>query len=256
MRTNWVREKLRAGEPTIGCFMGLGSPNVAELLAHVGFDWLIIETEHNGLDSAEIQQMLMAMNGTEAIPIVRVPSSNPTFIQRALDMGAMGVLVPMVKTAAEAQAIVSATRYPPQGTRGWGPLRASHYTLDSEDYFHRANDNILVLLILETKEALENLEAITSVAGVDAVYVGRFDMCLSLGLDPMKQPHPKIEEVIERALAVGRKNDVAVGFGASTPDQLRKRQAQGLTFLAYGGDYRLMVDAARAGLAAFDRMSS
>ena len=82
MKTNRVREKMRAGQPTIGCFLGLGSPNVAELLAHAGFDWLVIETEHNGLDSAEIQHMLMAISGTDTIPLVRIPSSNPVFIQR------------------------------------------------------------------------------------------------------------------------------------------------------------------------------
>src|SRR5258707_9733105 len=110
MRKNWVREKMRAGQPTLGCFLGLGSPNVAELLAHAGFDWLVIETEHNGLDSAEIEHILMAINGTETIPIVRVPSANPVYIQRALDVGALGVLVPLVRTAAEARAIVAATR--------------------------------------------------------------------------------------------------------------------------------------------------
>ena len=250
MRTNWVREKLRAGQPTIGCFVGLGSPNVAELLSHVGFNWLVIETEHNALDSAEIQHMLMAMNGTETIPLVRIPSSNPFFIQRALDMGALGIVIPMVKTADEAQAIVSATRYPPQGTRSFGPLRASHYSLDNEDYFNRANDNILVVFILETREAVENLEAIMAVPGLDALYLGPFDLCLSLGLNPMRQPYPEIEAIIERMLELGRKNNVAIGIGTGSPDELRQRQAQGFTMLGYS-DYGLITGAARAGLAAF-----
>ena len=92
MKTNHVREKVKAGKPTIGVFLGLGSPNVAGLMAHAGFDWLVIETEHNGLDSAEIEHMLMAVDGTDVVPIVRVPSSNHVYIQRALDMGAMGVV--------------------------------------------------------------------------------------------------------------------------------------------------------------------
>src|SRR6185295_2072214 len=119
MRDNWVLERVHSGKPTIGCFMGLGSPNVAELLASAGFDWLVIETEHNGLDSAEVEHMLMAVSGTETVPLVRIPSSSHVYIQRALDMGAMGIVVPLVKTAAEAQAIVRATRLPPQGTRSW-----------------------------------------------------------------------------------------------------------------------------------------
>src|SRR5436190_12615175 len=139
MRANWVREKLGAGQPTIGLFLGLGSPNVAELLSHAGFDWLVIETEHNGLDSAEVEHLLMAMNGADVIPIVRVPSANPVYIQRALDMGALGIMVPMVKSAQEALAIVAATRYPPAGSRSFGPLRASHYSFDNADYLAHAN---------------------------------------------------------------------------------------------------------------------
>ncbi|MBC7810633.1 MAG: 2,4-dihydroxyhept-2-ene-1,7-dioic acid aldolase [Burkholderiales bacterium] len=253
MKTNRVREKMRAGQPTIGCFLGLGSPNVAELLAHAGFDWLVIETEHNGLDSAEIQHMLMAINGTETVALVRIPSSNPVFIQRGLDMGALGIVVPLVKTADEARAIVSATRFPPQGTRSFGPLRASHYGMDNADYLERANDNIIVALILETREAVEDLEAIASVPGVDALYLGPFDLCLSLGLNPMHQPYPQIETIMENMVAAARKHGFAAGIGASTPEQLRQRRAEGFTLLGYGPDYYLLVEAARAGIAAFPR---
>jgi len=253
MRTNRVREQMRAGQATIGCFLGLGSPNVAELLAHAGFDWLVIETDHNGLDSAEIQHMLMAMSGTEAVPLVRVPSANPVFIQRALDMGAMGIVVPMVRTPAEAQAIVSATRFPPAGTRSFGPLRASHYSFDNADYVLRANDNIIVALILETSEAVANLEEIASVPGVDAIFLGPFDLCFSLGLDPMQQPYQEIEAILEQLVAVGQKTGIAAGMGVSTPAQLRERRTQGFTWLAYGPDYQLLADVAKAGLAAFER---
>jgi 2-keto-3-deoxy-L-rhamnonate aldolase RhmA len=222
-------------------------------LAHAGYDWLVIETEHNALDSAQIEHMLMAMNGTETIPIVRIPSANPVFIQRALDIGGMGVLVPMVKTADEAQAIVDATRYPPQGRRGWGPLRASQYTVDNEDYFYQANDNILVFLLIETKEAVENLEAIAAVPGVDVLYIGMWDLCLSMGLNPLHMPFPETDAVIERALEVGREVGVAIGFGESTPEGLQRRQAQGFTVLGYGPDYYLLLQAARAGLEVFKR---
>jgi len=253
MRTNWVRQKVHAHEATLGCFMGLGSPNVAELLGHAGFDWLVIETEHNGLDSAEIQQMLMALNGSETIPLVRVPSANPVFIQRALDMGALGVVVPLVKTAAEAEAIVRATRYPPVGTRSFGPLRAERYTFDRQDYLARANDNILVVLIIETAGALENLAAIAAVEGVDVLYVGPFDLCLALGWDPLQLPFPAYEAVIERLLAVGRQYGVAIGLGYGSDAELQQRREQGCTFFGYGTDYILLANAARAGVAAFKK---
>jgi 2-keto-3-deoxy-L-rhamnonate aldolase RhmA len=251
MRNNWVREKLQAGEATLGALMGLGSPNVAELLAHAGYDWLVIETEHNGLDFAEIQHMLMAINGTDTIPIVRVASHDPIGIQRALDVGGMGILAPMVKTADEARAIVSATRYPPEGTRGFGPLRASHYTFDYPDYLTRANDNMLVALILETKEAVENLEEIADVPGVDALMLGLWDLCLSYNLNPLHMPFPEIEAAIERALDVGRNCDVAVGIGAGAPEELRARLDQGFQFMAYGTDYMLLAGAAKQGIEAF-----
>jgi len=252
MRTNWVRQKLKAGEPTVGAQMGLGSPNVAELMAQAGYDWLVIETEHNGLDSAQVEHMLMAMNGTDTIPIARVPSADPVFIQKALDVGALGILVPMVRTASEAEAIVSATRYPPEGTRGFGPLRASRYTMDNDDYFARANENILVALILETREAIENLAEIAAVPGVDVLLFGLFDLCISMGLNPMHMPFPEIDAAIEKGLAVGREQpDVAIGIGAGTPEDLCHRLDQGFTFATYGTDYQLLGDTVRAGLEAF-----
>ncbi len=253
MRTNWVRERLRSGKPAIGCFLGLGSPNVAELMAQAGYDWLLIETEHNGLDSAEIEHMLMAIKGTDTIPMVRVPSASPVFIQRALDIGALGLLVPMVKTADEARAIVSATRYPPEGTRGFGPLRASSYTMDNEDYFNRANDNILVALIIETREAVDNLEAIAAVPGVDAFHLGPADLSIALGSDPLHLPLPEVDAVLEGMLDVGRKTGVAMGTSANDPETLRALQDRGINFLSYGPDYTLMVKAVQAGLDAFQR---
>ena len=253
MQTNKTREKLNAGQAALGTIMGLGSPNLAELLSNVGLDYLVIETEHNGLDSAEIEHMLMAIKGTETIPIVRVPSHDYVFIQRALDMGAMGILVPMLKTAAEVEKIVAATRYPPHGTRGWGPMRASKYTLDDDDYIKRANDNILVTGLLETKEAVENLEEITSVPGLDALYLGMWDLCFSMGFNPMEMPFPETDAVIERALEIGKKNGVAIGIGSSSPEDLKQRQAQGMTFLGYGPDYYLVRNAIKAAVDAFNR---
>ena len=254
MRDNFVRQKILKGEPTIGCFLGLGSPNVAELMAHAGYDWLVIEMEHNGLDSAEVQQMLMAMNGTDAIPIVRLPSMNPIFIQRAIDMGAMGVVVPMVRTAAEARAVVSATRYPPTGTRAFGPLRASHYTYDNKDYFTRANDHILVVFILETKEALDNLEEIASVPGVDVLFIGPADLSIALGKDPLGPPSSELNAAIDHALKVGRKTGVSIGSGSPKAEGLKELCDQGFTWILYGPDYFLLRDAVNSGVEAFRKV--
>ena len=117
MQVNKVRQKIRSGQNAFGCFMGMGSTMVAELMGHAGCEWLVVEMEHNGIDMAEVEQILMAMNGSDTVPMVRIPSADPVFIQRSLDIGGLGIAVPMVKTAAEAEAIVRASRYPPHGTR-------------------------------------------------------------------------------------------------------------------------------------------
>ena len=251
MQANKVRQKIRSGQNAFGCFMGMGSTTVAELLGHAGCEWLVVEMEHNGIDMAEVEQMLMAMNGTDTVPMVRIPSADQVFIQRSLDIGGLGIAVPMVKTAEEAEAIVRASRYPPHGTRSFGPLRASNYTIDYEGYFDQANDNILILLILETAEAVENLEEIANVPGIDVLYIGAFDLCLSLGLNPFDMPLPEIDEVIEHARGVAARCDVALGIGSGSPEELRLRAEQGFTFLGYGPDYQLLLGTLRPGVEAF-----
>ena len=251
MKINHALKKIRSGQATIGCFLGLGSPDVAELLAHSGFDWLVVETEHNGLDSAEIQQMLTSINVTETVPLVRVPSSDKVYTQRALDMGALGIIVPMVKSAEEVTEIVGHTKYPPHGTRSWGPLRASQYTADNEDYFENANDRIIVGVILETLDALNDLENIVSVPGLDLIVVGPWDMALSLGLDPRKLPLPEVDDILARIVDITSDTQIAVGSGSVTPEGLIKLQDAGVRFLSYGPDYALLVNSAKLGLQAF-----
>jgi 4-hydroxy-2-oxoheptanedioate aldolase len=253
MKTNWVRAALRGGQSTLCFFSGLGSPAVAELLACAGFDWVVIETEHNAVDMAQVEHMLMAISGTDAIPLVRVPSHDPVHIQRALDIGALGIVVPMVRTAAEAERIVRATRYPPTGSRSWGPLRASAYTLDNADYMERANDQILVVLIVETKEAVDNLDAIAAVPGVDALFLGKWDMSLALGLNPIHLPFAEIDAIFDRMRQVCSAHGIGAGTGAGSPEELRTLLAAGYIFLSYGNDYSLLVNAARAGLRARER---
>lgn len=248
MKKNQVRAKLRAGEASVGCFLGLGSATVAELLAHAGFDWLMIETEHNAVDWADAQQMLMAIQATDAVGMVRIPSSDPAYIQRALDIGAGGVMVPMIRTAEEAQAVVSATRYPPEGRRGFGGLRASNYSLGNTEYFRQANDEILVVLIIETKEAIEHIEDIAVVPGVDVLMVGAFDLYLSLGLDPMNQPQLAGDEAIRRVIAAGQKFNLTVGGAYGSAADLRQKREEGFRMLAFT-DYLLLAGTAKSALA-------
>lgn len=253
---NWVRRQLQAGSGAVGCFLGLGSPSVGEMLSHLGFDWLLIETEHNAVGVAETQQMLMAMNGSPTVPLVRVASAHALPIQRVLDLGAAGVVVPLVRTADEARAVVAATRYPPAGTRTYGPLRATRYTIDKTTYFAHANENILVVLIVETTEAMENLDEIAQVPGVDVLYLGPSDLSLSMGLNPTDPPDEAMRPMIQRLLEVADRSGVSAGIGASSPQELKDRLAQGFRFVGYASDYALLSSAARAGLAAVNREPS
>ena len=232
--------------------MGLGSPNVAELMSQVGLDFLVIETEHNGLDSAEIEHLLMAIKGTDTVPIVRVPSHEHVFIQRALDMGALGIIAPMLRTAAEAEALVAATRYPPHGIRGWGPMRASQYTIDTNDYIKRANDNIIVSALLETTRSGREPGRDHCRFRVSTPSIWGCGISASPWASiPWEMPFPETDAVIEYAVEMGKKNGVAIGIGSTTPDELNLRKAQGLTFLGFGPDYYLVLNAVRAGIDAF-----
>jgi 4-hydroxy-2-oxoheptanedioate aldolase len=234
--------------------MSLGSTAVAEVLGRAGLEWLVIDTEHTALDYAEVQQLICAIETTPAIPIVRVPSADPVGIQRALDIGARGIVVPLVRTADEAARIVSATRYPPEGTRSFGPVRAAHYGLDNEAYLREANSQIVVMLILETREAVENLREIAAVPGVDALYVGFFDLALALGLDPMRTDSAELEAVVDEARAICRESGVAIGVPVRTPAEVLERRSEGFSLLGLGPDYLLLADAARGGLEAFQGM--
>ena len=251
VRDNTTRAKLLAGEPTLGSFLGLGSPHIAEMLGHAGFDWLGLETEHSAVESERVEQMMMAMGGTVATPIVRVTRGDPLEIARVLDIGAMGVIVPMVRTATDVETIVNATRYPPAGSRGFGPLRASRYAQDYEDYLNRANEQIVVAVIIETAEAIENINQIAAVPGLDVMFLGLYDLCLSYGFNPNEMPFPQIDACIEQVLGAGVEHQVAVGMGVGSPEDLRQRRDQGFRFLSYGTDYMLLAGAARAGIEAF-----
>ena len=165
-------------------------------------------------------------------------------------------MVPMIRTVDEAAAIVRFTRYPPVGTRSWGPLRASGYTAYEADYYARANTNILVTFILETIEGVENLEEICKVPGVDAISLGPADLGASMGLDPLVRTHPDIEDVVLKMAEVGKRTGVAMGISARTTDAIQQRLDQGFLMINYGADYALLASAARDGMAAFnDAMS-
>ena len=176
---NLLKEKLREDKPVLGTFAGLGHPDVTEMLSRMGFDWLVIDAEHSPISFETIQFMLQAMNGTECAPIVRPPWNDMVAIKRILDIGAHGVLIPWINSREDAEYAVRACKYPPEGLRGFGPRRAG---LFDRDYLRTANEELLIIAQIETREAIQNLDEVLSVEGLDACYIGVFDLAISFGL--------------------------------------------------------------------------
>lgn len=252
MIANHVKQALAAGRPQVGSLLNIGDPLVAELMASVGFDWLLVDTEHAPIDQAALATMLAVVTRYPVAPLARVPAITEEHVKRALDAGAWGILGPNVRTRAEAERLVAACRYPPAGVRslgsGRGPLA---FRADPATYFARANDEILVIVQIEHVDALANLDAILAVPGVDALYVGPNDLCASMGLAPsLEPPHPEFAAAMAQVLAAARRHGVAPGIHCATPETVNRRLAEGFTLVGLASDQRLLLGAARAARAA------
>lgn len=211
---NRLKKLLGDGSVAVGVQLRFGSPAIAELAGKAGFDWILLDTEHAPQTPPGVQAQLQAIGNSQATPIVRLGKNDPALIRLYLDMGAAGIAVPFISTAEEAKIGADASRYPPRGTRGWGPHRAATYGLEEEAYTTHANDDVMYIPIIETKQAVENIEAIMAVDGVDACIVGPFDLSFSLGI-------PKQFEHTDYLAAVERIREAAVSAGKSTSLSLR-----------------------------------
>ncbi len=218
---NVVKQKLKNGQRTIGGFLQTLSPVAAEILSQCGFDWLIVDLEHAPGDFANLQAQLQAMNGSNVVPFARAPWNDEVAIKRILDTGVMGVLVPYVNTREEAEAAVAACKYPPRGIRGVaGSPRAAGYTGNTLPYLTSANAETIVMIAVETAEAVANLDDILRVEDLDGVFIGPMDLASSMGHlgDP---GHPDTQRQIalieEKVLA----SDKFLGTVATTRDKAR-----------------------------------
>ena len=208
---NPVKEKLKAGKATVGAWVNMGNPDIAEQMSMFGFDWLTFDLEHGLMTAPDAQRMMQAMNNSKCTPLVRVPINTPVYFKWALDMGAFGVVVPYVNTREEASRAVQACKYPPEGIRGCGPRRASRYYTEVTKYVKTSNDDVLVVVMIESQTALDNLDEILSVPGVDAVFIGPDDLSLNLGIFQQRS-HPKFEGALTRVLDACKKHGVAPGM--------------------------------------------
>ncbi len=249
MRQNAALAKWRRGEPSVGAWLSLGNVHTAELIANAGFDWVCVDMQHGLISYSDLLRMLPAISTTETTPLVRVSGNNLPEINKALDAGAMGVIVPLVNTAEQAKAAVSACLYPPDGTRSFGPTRAALY--GGRGYAAEANGQIACIAMIETQEALDNLEAIVATPGLCGVYVGPSDLALSLGLPPAGAfDEPRHMAAVERILAACKRAKVPAGIHTGGLEWAKRRLAMGFDFVTLGADAGFMMQAASADLAA------
>lgn len=243
MRENTALSAWREGRTTIGGWLQLANAHSAETLAHLGFDWLCIDLQHGLVDYADLTYLLPAISTGNTIPIVRVPWNEPYEIMKALDAGAYGVIVPMVNNRAEAERAIQACRYPPEGLRSFGPIRAAQY--GGAGYAQEANRQIACIAMIETREALDNLEDIVTTPGLDGVYIGPSDLGLALGLRPVGDfDEPTHVEAVEAIFTACRNHDVAVGIHTSSMTYTRRYVERGFQFVTLGSDNGWMARAA------------
>ncbi len=243
MKINLVRQCLKHGETTYGTWLTLPDPVAARLLATSGFDWITVELEHTPttFETAALSYAMIAAGG--CVPLARVPVNSVENIKRVLDTGAWGVIVPMVNSRAEAEAAVAAARFPPLGRRSvGGQLNAANFDTDQATYRRRANDEILVVLMIEHAEAVANAEAIITTPGVDAIFIGPNDLLNSMGRMPsFESDEPEFVTAVSRVRDLCRKHQVPVGIHVISPDAAQRRAAEGFQFIALGSDAGFML---------------
>ncbi len=255
MRPNALRALWQSGGAAVNGWLAIANSFSAETMAHQGWDSLTIDLQHGVVDYQTMVTMLQAISTTATVPIVRVPWLEPGILMKTLDAGAYGVICPMVNSREDAQKLVAYTHYAPRGTRSFGPVRALLY--GGADYPQHANDTIVTFAMIETAAALENLDEILSVEGLDAIYIGPSDLSLALGCTPtFDDLDPRAAEAVEHILARAKAHGVVAGIHNGTTEAALKRIAKGFQFVTVGSDARLMAAGAqgvmsrmRAGLA-------
>ncbi len=243
MRENTLKTIWARGEAVVNGWLSIPSSFSAEVMAHQGFDSLTVDMQHGVVDYQVAVTMLQAISTTPVIPLARVPWNDPARLMKILDAGVYGVICPMINTRAAAEALVAACRYPPRGYRSWGPVRASIYA--GSDYGDRANEDLVVMPMIETAEALKNLDAILSVPGVDAIYVGPSDLSLALGCRPrLDQTDAPVVEAQQQIVEACKRHGVVAGIHNNTAAYALTMIAAGYQFVTLASDSRFL--AARA----------
>lgn len=243
MQTNELLARWRNNERTLGTWLSMANTHSAESLTHTGYDWLCCDLQHGLLDYADLRTMLPAITGRGVSTLVRVPWNEPYEIMKVLDLGAHGVIVPLVNNSEEAQRAVWACRYPPAGGRSFGPVRAA--MVGGRGYAEEANDQIACIAMIETREGLDNLYAIAATPGLDGIYIGPSDLALALGLPAQGDTDaPEHGAAVAQILAACREHGIAAGIHTSSAKYAKRYFEMGFNFVNVSSDMGFMMRAA------------
>lgn len=244
-----LKNKLQTGQLTVGSWITLGHPAIAEIYANAGFDWLVVDLEHSTISIEQAGDLIRVIDLAGSSPLVRLTSNNVEQIKRVMDAGAHGIVVPNVNSREEAEQAVAATRYAPDGIRGVGLARAQSYGVSFKEYLDWQKNSPVVIAQIEHKKALDNLEQIFSVQGVDGFIIGPYDLSCSMGM-PGEFDRSEFIEAMDFIRNTGKKMGCPAGLHIVEPDHARLRQVidEGYRFIAYSVDIRMLDVAARAGL--------
>jgi len=245
----WIDKKRLRSELLAGTFLNLGSPTAIEIAADTGFDWLLIDLEHGSGTEADLRNMLLACRGCSAAPIVRIRSIDADMVKFVMDSGAAGIMFPYVSSVEEARRAVDCMKYPPLGSRGVaGAIRATNFGRDWKQYFEEANDNSLVVVQIETPEAVEAAADIAAIDGVDVLFVGPLDLSVNLGCPGDFSP-PHFVEALQKVVAACNDNGKTAGI-LTKPGFEQQHKDLGFRFVAVGSDSLAVVNGMQQNLAA------
>jgi 4-hydroxy-2-oxoheptanedioate aldolase len=239
MRKNHALARQRAGDITVGPLLIYGSPDIAEQAAHLGFDWVWLDWQHGQWTESTLNDALGRFLATACAPLVRVKGVEPGTINRVLDMGAMGVIVPMVQDAAQARTAVQAAYYPPMGMRSGGGVRLGLLGEGgAQEYFERANEEVLVAVMVETEAAIARVAEIMAVPGIDVVIIGSGDLMLDVKARGHDEAHH--EHLVLQVVAASRQSGVPIGYPCGSREEAERRIGQGFRFINYGSDHGVL----------------
>ena len=234
----------------LGTMMQLGHPGIAEILSNAGYSWLAVDMEHSDIDMEAFTNLCRAMSGRDTLPLARVRENDRLAIRQVLDMGAGGIIVPMVGSADEARKAVAAAKYPPRGVRGVSFHRANGYGAGFSEHIRNSDADVLVIMMIETRSGVEDIDGILAVEGVDGIFIGPYDLSGSYGVVGQLD-HPLVLDAVTRCVGACRSAGKAAGIHIAHPDPelIRTRIGDGFTFIGMGYDSLFLDSAARSALA-------